>query len=138
MKNEMELKLKAVSQNESFARVVAAAFSSQLDPTIGEISDIKTAVSEAVTNAIIHANSPDGFVALKLTLDGRKLTVVVEDNGRGIEDVGLAMSPFYTTGNTEERSGMGFTVMQTFMDKVSVVSAPGQGTTVTMTKKIGE
>lgn len=125
------------SANEGFARAVAACFATQLDPTLDEIADIKTAVSEAVTNAIVHAY-PDrlGKVALRLRLfeDG-VLEIVVKDWGVGIEDVEKARQPLYTTGN-EERSGMGFTIMESFMDTLRVRSTPGKGTTVTMRRRI--
>ena len=139
MKNEMELRFLAVPQNESFARVAVAAFAVQLNPTLPEMADIKTAVSEAVTNAIVHAYQPDarGEVELHAGFDDRRvLTLTVRDTGCGIADVPRAMQPFYSTGDEQERSGMGFCVMQTFMDHVEVRSAVGQGTTVTMRKYI--
>lgn len=139
MKNEMELRFLAVPQNESFARVAVAAFAVQLNPTLPEMADIKTAVSEAVTNAIVHAYGPDarGHVELLARFDDRRvLTVTVRDTGCGIRDVRQAMQPFYSTGDDQERSGMGFCVMQTFMDHVDVQSAIGKGTTVVMRKYI--
>ena len=137
MENRMELKFAGLSVNEGFARVVAGAFAAQLDPTLEEVADIKTAVSEAVTNAIIHAY-PDapGDVVMRAWRQGREVTIEVEDTGRGIPDTDRAMEPFYTTAEGDERSGMGFTVMQTFMDEVRVKSVVGQGTTVTMTKRL--
>ena len=135
----MELRFLAVPQNESFARVAVAAFAVQLNPTLPEMADIKTAVSEAVTNAIVHAYQPDarGSVELAARFDDRRvLTLTVRDTGCGIGDVKRAMQPFYSTGDEQERSGMGFCVMQTFMDHVEVRSAVGQGTTVTMRKYI--
>ncbi len=139
MENKMKLEFFSKSANESFARATVSAFVSQLDPTLEEISDIKTAVSEAVTNAIVHAySSPDGIVTLSCELSGRMVTIVITDRGCGIPDVDLARQPLYTGSPETERSGLGFTVMETFMDTVSVESAPGHGTTVTMTKKIGE
>ena len=135
--NYVTLEFPSRSANEGFARAAAACFAAQLDPTLEEINDIKTAVSEAVTNAIVHAY-PDrlGKVALRLRLfeDG-VLEIVVKDWGVGIEDVEKARQPLYTTGN-EERSGMGFTIMESFMDALKVKSAPGKGTTVTMRKRI--
>ena len=126
------------SANEGFARAAAACYAAQLDPTLDELADIKTAVSEAVTNAIVHGyENKGGLVRLKAEYcDRRMLTVTVQDDGCGMEDVETAMQPFYSTGDGAERSGMGFCVMQTFMDAVDVVSKPGQGTTVTMRKYI--
>ena len=125
------------SANEGFARAAAACYAAQLDPTLDEIADIKTAVSEAVTNAIVHAY-PDtlGRVALRLRLlEGGVLEIQVRDRGVGIADVAQARTPLFTTGS-EERSGMGFTIMESFMDTLQVRSAPGRGTTVTMRKRI--
>ena len=125
------------SANEGFARTAAACYAAQLDPTLDEIADIKTAVSEAVTNAIVHAY-PDtlGRVTLRLRLlEGSVLEIQVRDRGVGIADVEQARTPLFTTGN-EERSGMGFTIMESFMDTLQVRSAPGRGTTVTMRKRI--
>ena len=138
MQNQMEVIFSACPQNESFARVVIAAFAVQLNPTLPEMADIKTAVSEAVTNAIVHGyENKGGLVRLKAEYcDRRMLTVTVQDDGCGMEDVEAAMQPFYSTGDGAERSGMGFCVMQTFMDAVDVVSKPGEGTTVTMRKYI--
>lgn len=135
-KNYMKLEFISKSSNESFARVVVAAFASQLDPTIEELSDIKTAVSEAVTNAIIHGYEyGEGMVTVEATLEKDKIEIVVEDMGKGIEDVDKAMEPFYTSKPDLERSGMGFTVMETFMDELKVESKVGQGTKITMIKK---
>ena len=125
------------SANEGFARSCAACFAAQLDPTLDEVADIKTAVSEAVTNAIVHGY-PDaiGGVTLKLrVLAGNVLELTVKDHGRGIPDVDKARQPMFTTGG-EERSGMGFTIMESFMDKVTVRSAVNKGTTVVMRKKL--
>ncbi|SKA79648.1 stage II sporulation protein AB (anti-sigma F factor) [Caloramator quimbayensis] len=133
--NEMKIEFPSKSQNEAFARVVVAAFASQLDPTIEELSDVKTAVSEAVTNAIIHGyENSSGTVTIKCSIDGNKLTVEVIDFGKGIEDVELARQPLYTSRPELERSGMGFTVMETFMDTLEVESQIGKGTRVIMTK----
>lgn len=138
MQNQMEVIFSACPKNESFARVVIAAFAVQLNPTLPEMADIKTAVSEAVTNAIVHGyGNKGGLVRLRAEYcDRRMLTVTIADEGCGMEDVETAMQPFYSTGDGAERSGMGFCVMQTFMDAVDVISQPGQGTTVTMRKYI--
>ena len=134
--NKMQIDFLSKSSNEGFARLAVAGFAAQLDPTLEEIGDIKTAVSEAVTNAIVHAY-PDalGKVGLKLRLyPGNELELIVRDWGIGIADVEQARAPLFTTGN-EERSGMGFTIMESFMDSVKVRSHPGKGTTVTMRKR---
>jgi len=139
--NEMTLEMKATSKNESFARVVASAFAAQLDPTISDLTDIKTAVSEAVTNAIIHGYDEEpyrGSVILKCGIKDDTLYIDVSDKGRGILDVKEAMTPLYTSAPHDERSGMGFTIMETFMDSIEVVSEPGKGTTVRMSKKIAQ
>jgi len=137
IQNEMKVEFLNKSSNESFARVVVAAFVSQLDPTVEELADIKTAVSEAVTNAIIHGyENTSGYVTLYCKLKDDIVEIIVEDKGKGIEDVELARQPLYTTHPEMERSGMGFTVMETFMDEVQVESVPGQGTKVKMIKKI--
>ncbi|ABY92845.1 anti-sigma F factor [Thermoanaerobacter sp. CM-CNRG TB177] len=136
--NMMELNFLSKSQNESFARTVVAAFAAQLDPTIEEIADIKTAVSEAVTNCIIHGyENKIGIITIKAFISGNKITIEVIDEGKGIEDIEKAMQPLFTTRLEEERAGMGFTVMQTFMDELEVESTPGKGTLVRMTKYIG-
>ena len=135
--NHVSLEVPSRSANEGFARTAAACFAAQLDPTLEEINDVKTAVSEAVTNAIVHAY-PDtlGKIVLKLRLrDDHSLEIVVRYWGVGIADVEQARTPLFTTGN-EERSGMGFTIMESFMDSLKVRSAPGKGTTVTMRRKI--
>ena len=136
--NKMTMRFSALSRNEAFARAVAAAFAAQLDPTIEELTDVRTAVSEAVTNAIIHGyRGGVGEVTLSCEVEGKLLTVTVGDEGCGIEDVEQAMQPFFTSAPDLERSGMGFSVMQAFMDGVEVCSARGRGTTVTMKKSIG-
>lgn len=125
------------SANEGFARSAAACFAARLDPTLDEVADIKTAVSEAVTNAIVHAY-PDclGRIVMRLRLlEGGELEVQIKDTGVGIPDVAQARTPLFTTGS-EERSGMGFTIMESFMDSLKVRSTPGKGTTVTMRKRI--
>ena len=135
--NYIKLEFPARSVNEGFARAAAAAFAAQMDPTMEELGDIKTAVSEAVTNAIVHAY-PEvvGTVQMRLRiLEGNTLQIMVRDKGRGIPDVPKAMEPMYSTGG-EERSGMGFTIMGSFMDGLRVRSAVGKGTTVTMQKRI--
>lgn len=134
--NQVSLIFLSKSANEAFARSAAAAFAAQLDPTLDELGDVKTAVSEAVTNAIVHAYPESiGKVELKLRLyPGNELEVLVRDWGVGIPDVEKARAPLFTTGN-EERSGMGFTIMESFMDSVRVKSLPGKGTTVTMRKR---
>ena len=125
------------SANEGFARTTAACFAAQMDPTLDEVNDIKTAVSEAVTNCIVHAYPNElGKIRMKLRLfEDNTLEVVVQDWGVGIADVAQARTPLFTTGN-EERSGMGFTIMESFMDAIKVKSAPGKGTTVTLRRRI--
>ena len=135
--NQVSLTFPSRSANEGFARTAAACFAAQLDPTLEEVNDIKTVVSEAVTNAIVHAY-PDslGRIDLKLRLrEDHSLEIVVKDWGVGIPDVEQARAPLFTTGN-EERSGMGFTIMESYMDSLKVRSTPGRGTTVTMRRKI--
>ncbi len=136
--NEMEVSFLSVAENEAFARVVIAAFAVQLSPTMTEIADVKTAVSEAVTNAIVHGyEGMRGTVTMKARIDGQLLSIEIADRGRGIPNVQQAMEPFYTTHPEQERSGMGFAVMQTFMDEVEVHSVPGSGTIVILRKRIG-
>jgi stage II sporulation protein AB (anti-sigma F factor) len=135
--NEMKLEFLSKSQNESFARSVVAAFVAQLDPTIEELSEVKTAVSEAVTNAIIHGYScGTGNVIICSRIIGYTVEIEVKDSGQGIEDIELARQPLFTSKPELERSGMGFTVMETFMDKVEIESYPGKGTIVRMTKTL--
>ena len=135
--NYTKIEFPSRSSNEGYARTAAACFAAQLDPTLDEINDIKTAVSEAVTNAIVHAYPNEiGKILLKLCIkEGNVLEIVVRDWGVGIPDVEQARQPLYTTGN-EERSGMGFTIMESFMDALRVRSTPGKGTVVTMKKRI--
>ncbi len=137
MKNEMTLAFDSISENEEFARVTVAAFAAQLNPTLEEVADIRTAVSEAVTNAIIHGY-PEGVhtVVLRVRMEDRQLEVWVMDEGVGIADISKAMEPLYTSRPDLERSGMGFMFMEAFMDEVKVESSPGLGTTVYMKKKI--
>ena len=135
--NEMTIKFKALSINESFARSTVAAFCVQLNPTIDEINDIKTAVSEAVTNCVVHAYpKKDGDITINVKITPTSAIISVEDNGVGIANFEKARQPFFTTKPEEERSGMGFTVMETFMDDLKVISKEGYGTTVIMYKKI--
>ena len=135
--NKMHLIFDAKSVNEAFARMTVMAFMADMNPTIDELEDVKTAVSEAVTNAIIHGyNDESKQVELSCVREGQKLTVVVEDKGVGIPDVEEARQPFYTTKPEQERSGMGFAFMEAFMDEIHVVSKVGEGTQVTMTKYI--
>ncbi len=132
------MEIESLSKNEELARVVAAVFMSRLDPTLEELDDVKTAVSEAVTNAVIHGyQEGEGIIYMELQTEGQELTVFVRDTGVGIQDVKKAMEPMYTTDKTGERSGMGFSFMEAFMDQVLVESEPGRGTLVTMKKKIG-
>ena len=139
MENFMRLEFPSKSCNESFSRAAVAAFAAQLDMNIEELADIKTAVSEAVTNSIVHGyRGIKGIIEIECRIEGSTITVTIRDEGRGIEDIERAMQPLFTTDREGERSGMGFTVMQTFMDKLSVESIYGEGTTVTMTKTIGD
>ncbi|MBR5127194.1 MAG: anti-sigma F factor [Roseburia sp.] len=136
--NQMQLQFDAKSVNESFARVAVAAFLTELNPTIDEMEDIKTAVSEAVTNAIIHGYQlKEGQVRLFCKVWGMQVEIRIEDDGVGIADIEKAMEPFFTTKPEMERSGMGFSFMEAFMDEVEVVSVVGKGTTVIMRKEIG-
>ncbi len=135
--NEMKLEFLSKSSNEAFARITVAAFASQLDPTIEELADIKTAVSEAVTNCIIHGyENRIGIVKVYAKLIKNEITIEISDNGKGIENIEMAKEPLYTTKPNLERSGMGFTIMESFMDSIEVESIVGLGTKVTMRKKI--
>ena len=137
--NEMNLEILSKSCNEAFARITVAAFASQLDPTIEEISDIKTAVSEAVTNSIIHGyENTEGIIKINCKIDGRNLIIEISDTGKGIENIDIAKEPLYTTKPELERSGMGFTIMESFMDDLKIESILGLGTKITMTKIIKE
>lgn len=137
-KNFMELKFASRSENESFARVAVAAFVSQLDPTMDELTDIKTVVSEAVTNAIIHGydSQPDGIVYIRAEIENDKIYITVEDNRADIEDIEQARQPLYTTKPELERSGMGLTIIENFMDEVEIDSVKGEGTRIRMMKRI--
>lgn len=136
VENEMKMQLPSKSSNESFARVAISSFFAQLDPTIDEIADIKTAVSEAITNSIVHGyeNSIGTIFIHAKILENNKIYIKIRDKGCGIEDVEKAKEPMFTTCKNGERSGLGFTVMQSFMDKLTVCSKKGKGTTVTLTK----
>ena len=135
--NEMNLEFISKSSNESFARITIAAFAAQLDPTIEELADIKTAVSEAVTNCIIHAyENRIGIVKMSAKLKENEVIIEISDHGKGIENIEMAKEPLYTTKPNLERSGMGFTIMESFMDNVEIESVVGLGTKITMSKKI--
>lgn len=135
--NEMKLEFSSKSTNESFARITVAAFASQLDPSLEEIADIKTAVSEAVTNCIIHGyEDEEGTIKIECKLFANSIEIEISDNGKGIEDIEKAKEPLYTSKSDLERSGMGFTIMESFMDEVKVESVLGLGTKVTMKKMI--
>ena len=138
MKNSMSLQFSALSQNESFARITVAAFVAQLDPTMDELTEIKTVVSEAVTNAIIHGyeSNPNGLVYLDVTLEDNVVELTIKDEGIGIEDVEEAKQPLFTTKPELERSGMGFTIMENFMDEMKIISHKGVGTIVTLRKHV--
>lgn len=138
MKNQMNLEFDSYSGNESFARMTVSAFLCHLNPTMEEMADIKTAVSEAVTNSIIHGYGDKiGKIRISCVTDGNDIEVEIADQGVGIDSIELAMEPMYTTRPDLERSGMGFAFMEAFMDSLSVESAPGEGCVVKMTKKVG-
>ncbi|MGN7400605.1 anti-sigma F factor [Cytobacillus praedii] len=138
MKNEMQIKFSALSQNESFARVTVAAFISQLDPTMDELTEIKTVVSEAVTNSIIHGyeQDPNGLVYITVKIEDGFIDMSILDEGMGIMDVEEARQPLYTTKPELERSGMGFTIMENFMDEIEIQSQPGKGTEIRLRKHL--
>src|SRR5699024_6480805 len=138
---EMELKFLSVSKNEAFARATVGAFVAQLDPTMDELTEIKTVVSEAVTNAIIHGynNKPDCHITIKCTIiDENELEIIIMDKGIGIENIPEAKEPMFTSKPHLERSGMGFTIMESFMDSLEIISAVGDGTTVIMKKQFAK
>lgn len=134
----MHIQFSALSQNESFARVTVAAFIAQLDPTMDELTEIKTVVSEAVTNSIIHGyeSNPEGLVFISVYMEDGTVDLIIKDEGIGISDIDEAMQPLYTSKPELERSGMGFTIMENFMDKVEVNSEPGKGTTIRLRKQL--
>ena len=135
----MQLKFLARSENEVFARNAVAAFALSLNPTLAQLSDVKTAVSEAVTNSIVHGyTDKEGWIRISCKTDENFLHIEISDSGKGIDDVEKAQQPFFTTASEEERSGMGFTIMQTFMTKFSLQSGKGEGTTVRMEKNFGD
>ena len=137
IENEMKLEFISKSSNEAFARITVAAFASQLDPTIEELSDIKTAVSEAVTNSIIHGyENKQGIVKIKCKLKNNEILIEISDSGKGIDNIDMAKEPLYTTKPNLERSGMGFTIMESFMDEMKIESIVGIGTKITMKKVI--
>ena len=138
VQNTLSLVIPSKSVNESFARSAVSAFAAQLDPTVGELTDLRTVVSEAVTNCIVHAyRDTVGMIAITVRIfEDRRLRITVRDRGCGIADVGQAMQPLFTTDPGGERGGMGFTIMDSFTDSIRVKSAPGKGTTVTMIKKL--
>lgn len=140
MKNVMNLQFSALSQNESFARVTVAAFIAQLDPTMDELTEIKTVVSEAVTNAIIHGydSDPSGIVYISVSIEDHFVEMIINDVGIGIEDVEEARQPLFTTKPDLERSGMGFTIMENFMDEIEVHSQPGSGTKIQLRKHLSK
>lgn len=139
LKNEMKMEFSASSSNEGFARVAVGAFVAELNPTVDELADIKTAVSEAVTNCIIHGyEQKGGSIWIHCSTEGKQIEISVMDVGKGISDIARARAPMFTTKPELERSGMGFAFMEAFMDKVSVESTPGEGTTVRMSKKIAK
>lgn len=137
IENEMKLEFISKASNEAFARITVAAFASQLDPTIEELADIKTAVSEAVTNCIIHAyENKKGIIKVEAQLKDNEIIIQISDNGKGIENIDAAKEPLYTTKPNLERSGMGFTIMESFMDSMKLESIVGLGTKITLKKKI--
>jgi stage II sporulation protein AB (anti-sigma F factor) len=138
VKNEMHLNFKALSVNESFARITVAAFISQLDPTMNELTDIKTVVSEAVTNCIIHGyeNDSNGDVFITVSYIDNVVDISIRDLGKGIEDIEKAKEPLYTSKPELERSGMGFTIMENFMDEIEIISQPGEGTEIRLRKAL--
>ena len=136
--DRIRLEIGSLSKNEEFARVVIAVFMSRMNPTLEEIDDVKTAVSEAVTNAVIHGyRHQPGTIYIEAAITGQELTIIVTDHGTGIGDLKKAMEPMYTSDNSGERSGMGFSFMEAFMDQLEVESQIGKGTTVRMKKRIG-
>ena len=136
--NRIKMEIDAISENEGLARVCVAAFAARLDPTLEEINDVKTAVSEAVTNSVIHGyDNRGGIIEIAATIEKETLEINITDYGKGIEDIDKAMEPMYTTDAEHERSGMGFTFMEVFMDELKVFSDKGKGTTIVMKKTFG-
>lgn len=139
LKNEMKMEFQAVSSNEGFARVAVGAFIAELNPTVDELADIKTAVSEAVTNCIIHGyEQKEGSIWIQCVIEGSRVEISITDTGKGIRDIEQAKEPLFTTKPELERSGMGFAFMEAFMDELEVLSKPGEGTCVIMRKNIGQ
>ena len=139
LKNEMKMEFQAISSNEGFARVAVGAFIAELNPTVDELADIKTAVSEAVTNCIIHGyEQKEGSIWIQCVIEGSRVEISVTDTGKGIRDIEQAKEPLFTTKPELERSGMGFAFMEAFMDELAVTSEPGCGTRVVMEKEIGK
>lgn len=140
MRNEMFVEFSSLSSNESFARVVVASFIAQLDPTMEELTEIKTVVSEAVTNSIIHGynNEPNHLISISCLIYDDEIDLTIKDNGIGIKDIEEAREPLYTSKPELERSGMGFTIIESFMDSVEVISNPGKGTIVNMSKQLSK
>lgn len=139
LKNEMKMEFQAISSNEGFARVAVGAFIAELNPTVDDLADIKTAVSEAVTNCIIHGyEQKEGSIWIQCVIEGSRVEISVTDTGRGIRDIEQAKEPLFTTKPELERSGMGFAFMEAFMDDLEVLSKPGEGTCVIMRKTIGQ
>ncbi|GGF08859.1 anti-sigma F factor [Halobacillus andaensis] len=138
MKNHMKIEFSSISQNESLARVAVASFISPLNPTVDELTDIKTVVSEAVTNAIIHGyeENAEEKVILECSIDQSQIEIIIEDFGKGIEDIEVAREPLYTSKPEWERSGMGFTIMENFMDQVDIQSKENKGTRITLSKQL--
>lgn len=139
LKNEMKMEFQAISSNEGFARVAVGAFIAELNPTVDELADIKTAVSEAVTNCIIHGyEQKEGSIWIQCVITGNQVEISITDTGKGIGDIEQAREPLFTTKPELERSGMGFAFMEAFMDELEVISKPGEGTCVVMRKTIGQ
>ncbi len=138
MKDTLSMEILSRPQNEGFARATVAAFVARLNPTLEEINDIKTAVSEAVTNSVVHAyNNEEGIISIHIEIEDKNIAITITDKGEGIENIEKAREPLFTTKPEEERSGMGFTFMELFMDELIIESVKGEGTTVHMVKKIG-
>ncbi|SFL99447.1 anti-sigma F factor [Salibacterium qingdaonense] len=138
MKNEMKLEFSALSENEAFARVSVGAFAAQLDPDMNELTELKTVVSEAVTNSILHGydENPAGTIRVMVKIETDSLEITIKDDGNGIDNIDQAKEPLFTTKPDMERSGMGFTIMENFMDEVEIISEPGTGTTVYLKKRL--